>query len=261
MADDAGVWVYAVAGDIVPDWFAGVGGVGGQAVEIVGAAGLAAAVTPVSLTEFGEQALRRRLEDLDWLDDIARIHHHVVEIISRHGPVIPMRLATVYRGPERVAAMLAAGREDLSAALDRIEARTEWGVKVYATAPDEAPQPSGDDPAGRPGAAYLRQRRRQLDASEHARHEAAASAERIHAALGRLAAASDLRPPQDPRLSGQKEQMILNGAYLVDDQRSAEFTAAVQHAAVQHEPVSSILTGPWPPYSFAQAGALEQSHD
>lgn len=260
MADEAGVWVYGVAGEIAADWFAGLTGVGGQAVETVAASGLAAAVTPVSLAEFGDQALRRHLEDLDWLEGVARVHHHVVEIIAEHGPVVPMRLATVYRGPERVAAMLAAAQEDLTAALARIEARTEWGVKVYATAPDEAPQRASDESAARPGAAYLRQRRSQLDASDHAREEAAASAERIHATLGRLAAAADLRPPQDPRLSGQQERMILNGAYLVDDQRSAEFTAAVQEVAAQHEPVRIELTGPWPPYSFAQAGTLEPSH-
>jgi hypothetical protein len=48
--------------------------------------------------------------------------------------------------------------------------------------------------------------------------------------------------------------MILNGAYLVDDDRSAEFSAAVDRLADSHQPVRLELTGPWPPYTFACVG-------
>jgi hypothetical protein len=256
MAEDSGVWVYAVAGSMEPAWFSGVVGVSGRRVRTMRAAGLAAAVTTVSLAEFGEDALRGHLEDLAWLESIARVHHRVVEIVATRVPVVPLRLATVYRGDDRVAAMMAARRQDLAAALGRVRGRTEWGVKAYASDSadqDRAVEISRHDSAARPGMAYLRQRRRQLDAGDQARRAAAASADRIHAEVGRLAAAADLRPPQDPQLSGQRERMILNGAYLVDDERSAEFEAAVQRVAEQYSPVRIELTGPWPPYSFALA--------
>jgi hypothetical protein len=149
--------------------------------------------------------------------------------------------------------MMAERQADFTAALGRVRARTEWGVKVYAASQERAAESPGDDSAARPGAAYLRQRRRQLDASEQAKRAAAADAERIHAALGQLAAAAELRAPQSPQLTGRPERMILNGAYLVDDERSAQFTAAVQRAAAEHEQVRVELTGPWPPYSFAVA--------
>jgi hypothetical protein len=63
--------------------------------------------------------------------------------------------------------------------------------------------------------------------------------------------AAQLRAPQSPQLAGQAGQMILNGAYLVDDGRSADFAAAVRDLADRHPAVRIELTGPWPPYSFA----------
>jgi hypothetical protein len=230
-----------------------VPGVGGGPIRTLACGGLAAAVSTVSLAEFGEEALPGRLEDLAWLEAVARLHHRVIEIAANHVPVVPMRLATVYRSHARVTAMMAARQADFTTALGRVRARTEWGVKVYTSSPGPAAESGGDDSAAGPGAAYLRQRRRQLDASNQAKRAAAASAERIHAALGRLAAAAELRAPQAPQLTGRPDRMILNGAYLVDDERSAEFTTAVERAAGEHEQLQVELTGPWPPYSFAVA--------
>ena len=263
MNDGPGVWAYAVASQMAPGWFTGLAGVGGQPVEVVTAAGLAAAVSTVSLAEFGEAALHRHLEDLDWLEKTGRAHHQVVAAVAEHAPAIPLRLATVYRDRGRLTGMLADRQADFAAALARVTARTEWGVKVFAAGRDDntaAPEDAADSGAtGRPGADYLRRKRTQLDAGAHARRTAAGSAETIHATLGGLAAAADVRPPQAPQLTGRREQMILNGAYLVDDDRSAEFTAAVDRLAGGNEPVRVELTGPWPPYSFAYLGEPDSS--
>lgn len=256
MGELAATWAYAVAAAIQPEWLGGEPGVGGQPVRTVEAAGLAAAVTSVSLDEFGEEPLRRQLEDLTWLEAAAREHHRVIGNVARRGPVIPMRLATIYRSDAGVEAALAARREDFAAALARVTGRAEWGVKAYLAA---AASPAG--PGRRPpgsaapgsGAAYLRQRRQQVSAGRAARRTALASAEIIHAALGRLAAATALRPPQSAQLSGQAGQMILNAAFLVDNERAAEFGAAADSLAGQHSAVRLVLTGPWPPYSFAAA--------
>ena len=256
MAGDFGVWVYAISDSIRREWLGDVTGLGGHPVYAVEAAGLAAAVTAVSLDEFGEQPLRRHLEDLAWLEAIARMHHHVIEIVADHRPVVPMRLATVYHHDAGVAAMLAARREVVAAALGRVTARTEWGVKVYAaqipvTVAEPAAAASAGGAAASAGAAYLRRRRTELTASEDARQVTVASAEHVHTTLGRLAAAAQLRAPQAPQLTGQTGRMILNGAYLVDDEQSGDFAAAAAGLADRHPEVRIELTGPWPPYSFA----------
>lgn len=262
MTDDGAVWVYAVAHRIDDDGLDTVAGVGGGPVRVVTAAGLAAAVTTVSLDEFGEAALRRHLEDLSWLDGTARVHHHVIEIIARHGPVAPMRLATVFRNDHSVAALLTQRRDDFAAVLGHVTGQVEWGVKVYAAGKETAPaSPAAPAAPASPGAAYLRRKREALSATEDTRRAALASADAIYAALGPLATAAQLRPPQASQLSGQTARMILNAAYLVDEERSEVFAGAADRLAGQHPAIRLELTGPWPPYSFATMESLETAGD
>src|SRR5262249_29607138 len=93
-----GVWIYAIAerGAMTP--LRQLTGVGGGPVRTVAAAGLTAVAEDVAPAEFGEDALRRKLEDLGWLEATARAHHHVIDAVAQQGPLVPMRLATVYSG-------------------------------------------------------------------------------------------------------------------------------------------------------------------
>jgi Gas vesicle synthesis protein GvpL/GvpF len=252
------VWVYAVAADAEPPFTGGMIGVGGGAVRPLAAAGLVAVAGDVPLSGFGEAALRRNLEDLDWLAQTARAHHAVIEAVAKERTVVPMRLATVYRSDEGVTGMLRERAADFHGVLARITACSEWGVKAYMALPSDQGQPAdagqppdaGQDRLG-PGAAYLRRRRAQLAARSDARQQALASARAVYEELGRLSVAARIYPPQSPELAGRSASMVLNAAYLVADERAEEFAAAVTGLAAAHPGVQLALTGPWPAYSFA----------
>ena len=111
--------------------------------------------------------------------------------------------------------------------------------------------PSASPAKGGAGVAYLRRRRDALSASRDFAGRAAESAQAVHAELERYAAGSRLHPPQSPQLSGRWEQMLLNAAYLLDDDRAADFAVAVEALNDQDPRLRLELTGPWPPYSFA----------
>jgi len=251
MSEPQAVWLYAVAAGTPGAGLDGLRGVAGGPVRAVEADGLTAVAGDVPLAEFGEAPLRRHLEDLAWLEDVARAHHAVIETVGRESPVVPMRLATVYRDDAGVTAALVERGNDFHAALGRIAARTEWGVKAYASRPAGDGGPASAQAAPESGTAYLRRRRQELSAQADSRHEASASADAIHGRLCGLAVAARLHPPQAPQLSGRDEQMLLNAAYLLDESRGEEFAAAVSALARQHPAVRAEVTGPWPPYSFA----------
>jgi hypothetical protein len=256
------VWTYAVAEDVTSASLGQLTGVGGGPVRVIAAAGLTAVAEDVGLAEFGEEALRRNLEDLAWLEGTARAHHRVVDAAAGQGPVVPMRLATVYGSDDGVTAMLAERQADFRAALDRIRGRQEWGVKVYAAPrPEPAQSAPGAADSARPqagaGTAYLRRRRDQLAAQKNDRREMLADTEAIHAELSRSAAGARLHPPQAPQLTGEKAVMILNASYLLDDDRGEDFAALVATLAGRYPGVRLELTGPWPPYSFAGNGQGE----
>lgn len=263
IAEPHGVWIYAIAERVAMTPPGQLRGVGGGPVRTVAAAGLTAVAEDVALAEFGEDALRRNLEDLGWLEATARAHHHVIDAVAQQGPLVPMRLATVYSGDEGIAAMLAERGADFRSALARISGRKEWGVKAYVARrpePDGAPErttgPAG--PSAGAGAAYLRRRRDELTSQKNARRETFASAEIIHAELSRHAAGTRVHPPQAPQLTGSKAPMILNAAYLLEDERGEDFAAVVAALGEQYPGVRLELTGPWPPYSFAGTGEREE---
>jgi hypothetical protein len=256
-----GVWVYAVAERVAVTPLSKLTGVGGGAVRTVEAAGLTAVAEDVNLAEFGEEALRRNLEDLSWLEATARAHHRVIDLVAQQGPLVPMRLATVYRSEANVVTVITDQSAEFRAALERISGREEWGVKAYAArrhepAASEASTGSPGPGTGA-GAAYLQRRRHQLAAQKDARRDVLASAGAIHHELSRYAAGTRVHPPQSAQLTGTKEPMILNGAYLLDEARGEDFAATVSALGERHPGVRLELTGPWPPYSFAGIGEKE----
>ena len=253
-----GVWVYAIADHAGGDVFLPAG-VAGTPVRARAAAGLTVLASNVDLAEFGEAALRRNLENLEWLEDVARAHHHVVDAAVRLFPVLPARFGTVYRADASMVAAFAERGDELRGALARVGGRMEWGVKAYAV-PEQRPdrrtrEEDGAQPvaATQPGAgmAYLNRRRMQLSARRESSRTAVASAREVHVELSGHAAQTRLYPPQAPALSGTKAPMLLNAAYLLDAGGAAGFASVVAATAAGHPDLRLDLTGPWPPYSFA----------
>ncbi|MCO6003841.1 GvpL/GvpF family gas vesicle protein [Actinoallomurus purpureus] len=257
---DTGTYLYAIARDIGAELPPGLTGLLGAPVRTIAEAGLVAYVGTVPLAQFGEDALKRNLEDLAWLEATARAHHQVVEAVAETGPVAPVRLVTVYRGDEQIRRLLRERAEEFAEVLARVTGRREWGVKIYAAAQRGSPDDAGtadppDSAAGRPGTAYLKRRRTNLRTREEAWRRAVSRAERIDSVLAGIAVARRHHRAQDPQLSGRDDWMVLNGAYLVDDERGEEFAAAV--AALREPELEVQLTGPWAPYSFtiSESGA------
>jgi hypothetical protein len=250
---EPGTYMYAVSRGLPPEAVEGTRGVVGAPVHLIEDRGLAAVVSPVSLDEFGEEALRRNLEHLDWLEATARAHHAVVDAVATRAVTVPLGLATVYRNEDRARHALHERYEEFVRALNRITGRTEWGVKAYADLGSAAVEETGEPPAAdaRPGTAYLRRRSAQRRTEDEARREVLAAAERIDDELCAIAATRRLHRPQDPQLSGERGWMLFNAAYLVDDERADDFRAAVDRLAGARPEIRLQLTGPWAPYSFA----------
>ncbi|MFI0356185.1 GvpL/GvpF family gas vesicle protein [Actinomadura sp. 9N407] len=256
--DGTAVYLYGVARGLDPAALDGAAGVAGAPVREITAAGLTALVSTVRLDQYGEEALRANLEDLRFLEDTARAHHDVVDRAARAAPTAPVRIATLYRDDGRVAEILTERHAQFTGVLDGITGRTEWGVKAYAHAEayDNAPDPRDDpEPAGAGGGAgvgtaYLRQRQVQRRRHEDAARHVSGQAEAVHAELADHAAASRSHPPQDPRLSGHEGTLILNTAYLVDDDQVAGFLAVTDDLDARLPGIEVQVTGPWPAYSF-----------
>ncbi|MEU7887941.1 GvpL/GvpF family gas vesicle protein [Microbispora bryophytorum] len=253
-----GVYLYAVTPGGEPP--RDLRGVMDGPMRTISHGGLVAHVSDVPLDRFGEEPLRRSLEDLEWVEGVARAHHRVVEALAAAGPAAPVRLVTVYTGEEQVRDLLDRRHDDFAEILSHVAGRREWGVKAYLRRDTPPPSPApaataatttasaGASGGESPGLAYLRRKKESLRDREDLWRAAAERAELLHAELGQVAVASRRHRPQDPQLSGRSESMVLNGAYLVDPAREEEFAAVL--GGYRDRFLDVELTGPWAPYSF-----------
>ncbi len=241
-------YAYAVARSFDPAQLAGVRGVDGADVRLVRYRDLVAVVSPVPLTEFDEAALRTKLESLPWLEATARAHHAVVDVVAASSVTLPLRLATVYRGDERVTRSCGRAVGGFRAALDRLAGRVELGVKVYTDRPAMAPAAAPSALAGRD---YLRRRR-----AEEAERGRLAAGGRHRRAGGRDLAGLAVDRPSAPAADvdsslGRLARTSSTLAYLVDEgtHRGVRRTGRVPRRGAPGTRIE--LTGPWAPYSFA----------
>lgn len=255
------VWVYAITGDLKPEQLAGLTGVGGEPVRAVTEAGLTAVVGSVDAQAFGEQARTSLLSDLASIERLGRAHHQVIACVAAESPVLPLRLATVYPDDQTVRTLLGQSGAEFMVILESFRGTEEWGVKVYAGAGDEAP----DGPAAQPGDVTapqddLTSAQGDVTAPQDAlgsqvevpnRDDAEACAEVIDRALSGIAVATRRQAAADPLFDGPEKWLVLNAAYLLNSDRADEFAAVARALARAHEGVRADLTGPWPPYSFA----------
>ncbi|AOT57318.1 MULTISPECIES: GvpL/GvpF family gas vesicle protein [Streptomyces] len=246
-------YVYAVCrpfGGVLPE---GAAGITGEPPRLLHHDGLVAVVDAVPAEEFDEGPLRARLEDLDWLSATARGHDAVVASLTAVTSPLPLRLATVCRDDSGVRRLLDEGRDRFVRALERLDGRVEWGVKVHARKEATAgPRTPAGSPSGAVGGReYLRRRLRERDGREEARRRAEAVGRELHARLSAYAEATAVHPPQDSRLTGDADAVnVLNAAYLVPRERAEGFVALVGEVA-DSDGVRVELTGPWAAYSFA----------
>jgi hypothetical protein len=231
------VWVYAVTAGLDPRRLSGLAGVAGEPVRAVTESGLSAVVGTLGEENTGGMPLSSLLVGLTAIETTGRAHHEVIARLALDVPVVPVRLATVYPDDTTIRVLLAERHADLTVLLDSFRGTQEWGVKMYL-------EPWADG-AGDRTFSTLDGESCQWPCWGRAEEDA----ERIGYVLSDIAVATRRHPFSYPRPGDRR--MVLNGSYLLDAGRAGEFTEVVESAAAMHAALRADVTGPWPPYSFA----------
>jgi hypothetical protein len=261
-----GLWAYCVlpAGESFPRGVDGVDGAG--KLERVEEGDLAAIVSRVPLSEFGAAPLRENLNDLAWLERVARAHESVLERVLAQSTIVPLRLCTIYENERSIRDMLEREHDSFAGALHVLSGREEWGVKLIvdderlaeeARSRDAEVAALEDELGARTGGgAYMLRRRLERHVREAVDSLGGELAEQVHGQLEDWASDAVVLPPQNPELSRHEGRMLLNGAYLVEAERVHGLRALVAELEEHHRElgVRIELTGPWPPYNFLPGG-------
>jgi hypothetical protein len=247
------LWAYGVvaAGSALPD-----------DVEPIADGELVVLTSRVPRDEFAAEPLREHLNDLEWLERVARRHEAVLEQALEHATVVPLRLCTIFDDADGVRRMLEREREPLLHALARLGGRQEWGVKLLVDGDRLAATaaPAGDQAQGEGGAAYLARRRHERQAREAARALAMQIVDDVDGSLRAHAVDAVRLPAQNRELSGHTGDMVLNAAYLVEAGAAGELHDVAAELQERHaESGARIeLSGPWPPYNFVSGKTTTQ---
>jgi hypothetical protein len=264
-------WAYCIVADPNAAQLGAPGVEREREVELVQEGELVALVSAVPLSEYSDDRLREHLNDIEWVERVARAHERVLDQTLERATILPLRLCTLYRDQEGVRRMLCEQQRLLLDELSELEGRREWGAKVFldqdrlvatlvevpeAQAPEgEAAEAGGGRSAG---AAYMAALGRARQASDRLQEFGDSVVEEIHGQLEAVADKARANPLQRPELHGRHEHMLLNGAYLVSREHEQEL-ARVADSLRERWSASGFqleLTGPWPPYNFVSPSAM-----
>jgi hypothetical protein len=169
----------------------------------------------------------------------------VVAALHRSRAVLPLRYGLL-DGDDALRARLLGRRDALLARLDAVTDCEEMGLRLL---PVGAPLPMPEQPAeASTGAAYLLARRDEFARRDAARNAAESASARALEALAPLARESRSEPPTPSRGA------LASLAFLVPRDQIERFREAVRGLRVGSME-SILLSGPWPPYNFAEPDA------
>lgn len=182
-------------------------------------------------------------------------HQRVVVQAQTGGPVLPMRFGGVSPDDESVGAILSEHHDRYLERLDVLAGRDEYNVKAHHDEEAVLYAVLSADP--------------QLRARHEANRAAGGGSHEEKLAFGELVAravsqreradAALIEETLAPRAEGmhrgpESTGWLANLSFLVDRDRRDDFLAAVRVLHEQHEHIQVQVTGPLPPYSFADAG-------
>ncbi|MBI4235900.1 MAG: GvpL/GvpF family gas vesicle protein [Chloroflexi bacterium] len=236
-------------------------------VETVVQGGLAALVSRVPLGMYEPERIAAMLHagDAQWVEERALAHATVLQEAMQRGPVIPARFGILYRDPDRLLATLAAQERELEALLRWLTGKVEWGLKVLCykepaaaalRAHDSEVQALQERLKGLPqGMAYLQQKRLDLLLETKLQTGLIALAREIDEALAGVSEATQALEVREEETTAPEGAVALQGAYLVCEEKGHCFRAELERLGNEwgRWGVRLDLSGPWPPYHFAQA--------
>ncbi len=218
-------------------------------------------VADAPLDRYGEDAINKRLSDLEWVARAAVAHEAVVESFVRAPAVLPMKLFTIFSNDERALEQMRGDEPRINALVKRVADRHEWGVRVVlGTAARRGRTPPGTatrrrSPQRTPaqsGRDFLQRKRAERDQSAELTRHARETMADLYDRLARNAKEAKRRSASDfPVDTGP---LLLDAAFLVPVKQSTRFRGLVEKQARKLEPhgYHVTLTGPWPPYTFVK---------
>jgi len=229
---------------------------------------LEAVVSDVSLEEFASEEIQKKAqEDLKWIKEKAIAHEKVIEEVMRRNDkvlsLIPMRFGAIFKDLTSLEEALKKDYSKIKEVLERIRGRQEWSVKAYLKDKkifeqviknkNKAIKEKEKEIASLPeGMAYFMEEELKEVISSEVDKELNNVVEGIFENLSNQAEASVKSKILEKELTGRREPMVLNAAYLVSEEKIEDFKKELENLnqKIQAKGFCIEYSGPWPAYNF-----------
>jgi hypothetical protein len=263
-----GLYLYCVREKTDTHCFSTKGIDGNGEVFVIPFRELEAVVSKVSLEEFASEEIQKKAqEDMSWIKEKALAHEKVIEEAMRKDDkvlsLIPMRFGTIFKEKERLEETLNKDYPRIREVLDRIRGKQEWSVKIYLKdrekfeqvikGKNEAIIEKEKELATLPeGMAFFMEEELKGVIAKEVEKELNNVLEGLFERLRKQAVASIKIKILGKELTGRREPMILNAAYLISKEKIENFKEDAErlNQEIQTKGFYIEYSGPWPPYNF-----------
>lgn len=229
---------------------------------------LEAVVSKVFLEKFASEEIQKKAqEDLSWIKEKAVAHEKIIEEAMRRNhkilSLIPMRFGTIFKDIASLEEALKKDYSKIREVLERIQGRQEWSVKAYLKDKkifeqmiknkNKAIKEKEKEIASLPeGMAYFMEEELKEVISSEVDKELNNIVEGLFESLSNQAEASVKSKILERELTGKREPMVLNAAYLVSEEKIEDFKKELENLnqKIQAKGFYLEYSGPWAAYNF-----------
>jgi len=229
---------------------------------------LVAVVSKVSLEEFASEEIQKKAQgDLNWIKEKALAHEKVIEEAMRKDDevlsLMPMRFGTIFKEKARLEETLIKDYPRIREVLDKIRGKQEWSVKIYLKdrgkleqvikEKNKAIKEKEKEIASLPeGMAFFMEEELKEVISRELEKELNNIEEVLFESLKKQAVDAKKCKILQKELTGRREPMILNAAYLVPEEKIEDFKEKTEgsNQEVQAKGFYIEYSGPLPAYNF-----------
>lgn len=224
--------------------------------------GIYAIVSIVGEVEFSEQALKKNLADLSWIEKKARIHEGVIEGIMKSSSVLPLKFATLFNTEENLKAMLEEKLQEFKENLEYLKDKEEWGVKIYCDIDklkenitrvnEDILKMAREIDSTSAGKSFFLKKKKEEMLIIAANNKIQEYGQDSFNKLKEHSVSAKINKLLPKEVFDKKEEMVLNSVFLVEKDKVNAFNTTVDILKKQYKEIGILFdcTGPWPAYNF-----------
>ncbi len=230
--------------------------------------GLKAWYKQIRREDFEGPQAEKNLADLQWLAPRVIAHDTATSLLSEAGPFLPTKFGTLFSSTERLKCFVHQHQREISAFLNCLQTRREWGIKVFVDwkiLQDNLKDCSTNSTTSSSGANYLKNKLEQKRAEASSKSLVTESLVELHKVLCSCYESVVRRDvPKnamllDPSINVRNDWVSSHAILSNREDDGAIIRTTIwdrwpncaQYSDAIKQAIRIDVTGPWPAYSFA----------